>query len=89
MAKSLLYQPNPLMQVPPGCALCDRTEIPISIRKDGRIYRFILRDKIVAEDVMLVMMKAAAFAISQGEPYAATPVARAIRDVLIKQDTVM
>jgi hypothetical protein len=77
------------MQVPPGCTLCDRIEVPVSIRKDGRIYRFVLRDKLVVEDVAIMLMKAAAFSIAQGEPYSATPISRALRDVLIKQDTVM
>lgn len=76
------------MQVPPGCTLCDRTEVPVSLRKDGRIYRFLLRDKLVAEDILIMMMKAAAFAIGQGEPYSAVPPARSVKDFLIK-DTVM
>lgn len=89
MARSLLYQPNATLQVPPGCGLCDRTEVPVSLRKNGRIYRFVLRDKVVVEDIILVMMKAAAFAISQGEPYAGTPPPRSLKDFLIKQDTVI
>ncbi len=89
MARSLLFQDNAPMQLPPGCGLCDRTEVPVSLRKDGRIYHFVLRDKIVVEDLLLVMTKAAAFAIMEGEPYAGTPPARALRDVLIKQDTVI
>lgn len=88
MARSLLYQIGTL-QVPPGCTLRDRLEVPVSIRRDGRIYRFVLRDKVVVEDVAVMMMKAAAFSIAQGEPYSATPVSRTLRDVLIKQDTVM
>lgn len=89
MARSLLYQPGTTLHVPPGCGLCDRVEIPISLRKNGRIYRFVLRDKVVVEDIVLVMMKAAAFAISQGEPYAGTPPPRGLKDFLIKQDTVI
>jgi len=89
MTKSLLYQGQVGMVVPPGCLQGDRVEVPVSLRKDGRIYRFVLRDKLVVEDVQLMLMKAAAFAIAQGEPYAGTPPARALRDVLIKQDTVM
>ena len=89
MAKSLLFQDVSPHTVPPGCTLCDRNEVPISLRKDGRIYRFILRDKLVVEDLLLVGMKAAAFAISEGEPFAGTPPARTLRDVLIKQDTVV
>lgn len=89
MARSLLYQDGATMHVPPGCTLCDRVEVPISLRKNGRIYRFVLRDKLVPEDIVLVMMKACAFAISQGEPYAGTPPPRALKDFLIKQDTVV
>lgn len=89
MAQSLLFQPNPPFAVPPGCSLCDRTEVPVSLRKNGRIYRFILRDKIVTDDILLVMMKAAAFSISESEPYAGTPPSRTVRDILIKQDTVI
>jgi hypothetical protein len=89
MPKSLLYQSGSHMQVPPGCIHGIRTEVPVSIRKDGRIYRFVLRDTVVPEDVTSTMMKAAVFSIAQGEPYAATPVSRAVRDVLIKQNTVI
>lgn len=89
MAKSLLAQDNPPFVVPPGCGLCARTEVPISLRKDGRIYHFVLRDKVVVEDLLVVAIKAAAFAISQSEPYMGTPPSRAVRDFLIKQNTVI
>lgn len=89
MTRSLLFQADPQFEVPPGCGLCDRVEVPVSLRKDGRIYRFILRDKLVVEDLLLVGVKAAAFAISQSEPYSGTPPSRAARDVLIKQDVVI
>jgi hypothetical protein len=89
MTRSLLFQDGSQLTVPPGCGLCDRVEVPVSLRKDGRIYRFVLRDKVVVEDLLLVAMKAAAFAISQGEAYAGTPPSRAIRDTLIKQDVVI
>jgi len=89
MASSLLYQASSIMRVPPGCGLCDRVEIPVSLRKGGRIYRFVLRDKVVPEDLLIVMMKAAAFAISQGESYSGTPPARQLLDFLIKQNVVI
>lgn len=89
MTRSLLFQDNPQFEVPPGCGLCDRVEVPVSLRKDGRIYRFILRDKIVVEDFLIIGVKAAAFAISQGEAFAGTPPSRAIRDTLIKTDVVI
>ena len=83
--KSLLYVAGATnLTLPPGCGICDRVEVPISIRSDGRIYRFILRDKVVVEDPYLVMVKALAFSIRQGEPYPATPPSRKIRDFLIK-----
>jgi len=85
----LLYQDSDQNVIPPGCALGERVEVPISIRKDGRIYRFMLRDKIVPEDLLGIMVKAAAFAISQGEPYAGTPPPRSVKDFLIKQDVIV
>jgi hypothetical protein len=89
MPKSLLYQDGSSTQIPPGCIHGMRTEVPVSIRKDGRVYRFMLRDTVVPEDATSMMMKAAVFSIAQGEPYSATPVSRAVRDVLIKQNTVV
>ncbi len=89
MARSILYQDNAPHALPPGCGMCDRNEVPVSLRKDGRIYRFVLRDKIVVEDLLMVMVKAAAFSIAQGEPYAGTPPARSVKDFLIKQDTIV
>lgn len=83
--KSLLHQNGATnLTVPPGCGLCDRSEVPVSIRSNGRIYRFVLRDKIVVEDPYLIMVKALAFSIQKGEPYAAQPPPRKIRDFLIK-----
>ena len=87
--KSLLYQDSTQMNVPPGCLLGERAEVPVSLRKNGRIYRFMMRDKIVTEDLLAIMVKAAAFAISQGEPYAGTPPPRSVKDFLIKTDTVI
>lgn len=90
MAKSLLYQTDATpFQVPPGCGLCDRNEVPITLRKNGRLYRFILRDKIVVDDIYLIGIKAAAFAIQQGEPHAGVPADRTVKDFLIKQDIVI
>lgn len=89
MAKSLLFQDVTELRIPPGCGLGERVEVPISLRKNGRIYHFMMRDKIVPEDLLSIMVKAAAFAISQGEPYAGTPPPRAVKDFLIKTDTVI
>lgn len=89
MAKSLLFQDATELRIPPGCGLNERVEVPVSLRKNGRIYHFMLRDKIVPEDLLSIMVKAAAFAISQGEPYAGTPPPRSVKDFLIKTDTVI
>jgi hypothetical protein len=87
--KSLLFQGATPFTEPPGCvAVPCRTEVPVSIRKNGRIYRITLRDRVVPEDPYLVMLKAQAFAISQGEPYVGRAPSRAVRDFLIK-DTVV
>jgi hypothetical protein len=89
MTKSLIFQDNPPHAIPPGCGACDRNEVKLTLRKNGRLYRYILRDKVVVEDIYVVMLKAAAFSIQQGEPYAGTPPDRSIRDFILKQNVVI
>jgi hypothetical protein len=86
--KSLLFQDVTPFVEPAVCGL-GRQEVSINIRKDGRVYRFVLRDKIAAEDPYLVLVKAAAHAIQSGEPYNGTPPSRSVRDFLIKQSVVI
>lgn len=87
--KSLLHQGVTPFTIPPECsALPCRTEVPITVRKYGRLYRFVIRDKVVPEDPYLMMVKASAFAISQNEPYNGRAPDRAVKDFLIK-DTVI
>lgn len=86
-AKSLLFTGDLPYDVPSICGP-GRTEVPLTIQKNGRLYRFIVRDKITVEDPYLVMVKAAAFSIRTGEPYAAKTPKRAVRDFLIKQNIV-
>ena len=86
--KSLAYQPNSPFEFPPSCGP-KRTEVSVTVRKDGRLYTMVVRDKIVVEDPYIVMVKATAFAIQEGEPYNARPTPRDIRDFLIKNDTVV
>ena len=88
--KSLLFQSDGPFEQPSACALqpC-RTEVSINLRKAGRIYRFVLRDKIVPEDPDLVMVKAAAFAIQTGEAYNGTPPNRGLKDFLIKSSVII
>lgn len=87
--KSLLFQSGatPFAE-PDGCG-AGRSEVPIQLRKNGRIYTFIARDKLMPEDPYLVLVKAAAFAIQTGEAYNGTPPNRSIRDFLIKSSVVI
>lgn len=86
--RSLLFSDQSPFLEPPECKPC-RTEVVRTIRKGGRLYRMVLRDKIVVEDPYLVMVKATAFAIAQGEPYNGTVPPRGIRDFLIKSSVVI
>lgn len=87
--KSLLFKQGatPFVE-PPECGPC-RLEVIVVVRKDGRLYRTVIRDKVVVEDPMLVMVKAEAFAIAQGEPFVGRPPPRAVRDFLIKSSVVI
>lgn len=88
--KSLLYQPDSPFVNSAVCKLqpC-RQEVVINLRKDGRIYRFVARDKLMPEDPYLTLVKAAAFAIQTGEAYNGTPPTRAVKDFLIKSSNVI
>ncbi len=86
--KSILFTDASPFHDPPGCGPC-RTEVLVTVRKNGRIYRFVARDKVVVEDPYLVMVKAQAFSIAQQEPYAMQPASRSVRDFLIKSEVVI
>lgn len=88
--KSLLFQGVTPFIEPPECGTnpC-RTEVPLTIRRNGRLYKFVLRDRVVPEDPYLTMVKAKAFSIQQGEPYRMQLVARGPRDLLIKDNVVI
>jgi hypothetical protein len=86
--KSLLHQNVlPGLTLPVGCGP-GRSEVPLTLRKDGRLYRFILRDKLIPEDPYLVLVKATAFAIQTGEPNNGTAPDRSIKDFLIRSSVV-
>ena len=53
--KSLLFQDETNLIEPSGCGAepC-REEVEVSIRKNGRLYNFVLRDKVVPEDAYLL-----------------------------------
>lgn len=85
MPKSLLFSGDVPFGVPPGCSPC-RQEVTVTIRKYGRLYTMVLRDKVVVEDPYLVLVKAEAFALKQGEPFAGIVPPRSLRDFLIKNN---
>lgn len=88
--RSLIAQGSTPFVEPEGCGIAPcRTEAKFSIRKNGRIYRFVARDKIQPEDPYFVLVKAAAFAIRHGEPYNGRTPSRGLKDFLIKSSVVI
>lgn len=88
MPKSLLFAEDQVLQQPPGCGPC-RQEVKVTVKRSGRLYTLILRDKLVVEDPYFVMVKAAAFAISEGEPYMGRATPRSVKDFLLKNSVVI
>jgi hypothetical protein len=86
--KSLLYQDGSPFQQPAACEPC-RTETVKRFVKNGKMYTMTWRDKITIEDPYMVMVKAAAYAIQMGEPYAARTPRRDYRDFLIRSSLVI
>ncbi len=87
-AKSLVYTGDVPYVDPEGCGT-GRTEVPVTIRKNGRLYRIVARDKITVEDPYIIMVKAEAFSIRTGEPFQGTTPPRAVRDYLVKNNIVI
>lgn len=89
--KSLLYQQGQTPFIDPsGCgALPCRNEVRVNIEREGRLYNFVMRDRVVPEDVHLMMVRAIAFAIQTNEPYAGKPPERAVKDFLVKSNVVI
>ena len=87
--KSLLFQEGATPFTDPPGNFTGRMEIPVTLRKGGRLYRYVIRDKVQVEDPYLVLVKARAFSIRTGEPYAANPPSRSIRDFLLKGSLVI
>ncbi len=87
-AKSLLYSTVPPLSIPALCG-SGRQEVKVTIAKDGRLYHLTMRDKVIPEDPLFVLVKAAAFAVSEGEPYMGRMVPRSVRDFLIKSNAVI
>jgi hypothetical protein len=89
MAQSLLFVNGASPFTEPAMCNPGRQEIPLTLRKNGRIYRFVIRDKVTIEDPYIVLIKARAFSIRTGEPFGATPPSRPMRDFLIKSSVVI
>lgn len=87
-AKSLLYSTVPPLRLP-DISTAGRQEVKATFQKDGRLYHLTLRDKVIPEDPYFVLVKAAAFAVSENEPYMGRMVPRSVRDFLIKQNAVV
>jgi len=85
---SLLHQPDPPFEQPPGCEP-GRVENSRRFIKNGKIYTMTWRDKVVIEDPYLVMVRASAYAIRMNEPYGARTPRRSYRDFLIKSSLVI
>ena len=87
-AKSLLFAEDQVLTQPPACGPC-RQEVTATVQKDGRLYTITIRDTVVVEDPYFVLVKAAAFAISQNEPYMGRSTPRSVKDFLIKSNVVV
>ncbi len=87
-AKSLLYSSDQVLVQPLNCGPC-REEVKATIRNGGRLYTITIRDKVVVEDPYFVMVKAAAFAISENEPYMGRSTPRSVKDFLLKSSVVV
>ncbi len=86
--RSLLFKQGQVLVEPPGCGP-KRQEARAVLRKEGRLYTVVLRDKVVVEDPYLVLVKAAAFAVREGEPYMGRVTPRPVRDFLIRSSVVV
>lgn len=71
-----------LMEIPPQCTPC-RTEERFTMILNGEKVTAVLRDRLLPEDLYLVLVKATAFAIARGGDYRGVPPGRAERDALV------
>jgi hypothetical protein len=86
-SRSLLFTPGSVHEHPEVCAP-GRQEVKVTVRKNGRLYHLVMRDRIIPEDPYLVLLKAAAFSVAQEEPYMGRLVPRTVRDFLVKTGVV-
>jgi hypothetical protein len=87
--RSIISQGLTPFTVPDSCSIGSRTEVKFTLRKNGRLYKFVARDKLRPEDPYFVMVKAAAFAVRNGEPYNGKTPSRALKDFLVKSTLVI
>lgn len=73
------------LEEPPGCGP-GRQESELRMYANGKMYNFVFRDKIIPDDVYIVLLKATAFSIARTEEYRGVPPSRAVRDYLIKSN---
>lgn len=85
--RSLMFHDPALtpFQELPECR-AGRTETYKTIRKDGRLYRMVIRDKVIVEDPYLVAVKAQAFGIRTNTEVTMETVPRSVRDALIRSN---
>ena len=86
--KSLLFQEGATPFTEPENCGIGRDEVPMQIRKNGRLYTFIARDRVLPEDPYLIMLKASAFSLANSEAYNGRPPDRSIKDFLIQSSVI-
>lgn len=70
---------------PLDCGPC-RVEQQFSLKMNGKLYTYTLRNKVLPEDWLINASRAEAFSIERAEEYRGTPPSRAVRDALIKSN---
>lgn len=83
--KSLLFQEPTPPYTPPEACNFGRNEQEYRVIKDGLVHIMRVRDKLVAEDMVLSMVKATAYVLRTGEGYPGVRPSRVEKDKLIKR----
>jgi hypothetical protein len=86
--RSLLFQGDTVLSEPVTCGP-KRREAKVTLYKYGRKYVAVLRDKVSTEDPYIVLVKATAFAVQEGEPFMGRVIPRNLKDFLIKTSVVI
>lgn len=72
-----------VFSTPTLCGPC-RVESSFTVQLEGKLYTFVMRDKISPEDPYLIWLKATAFSIARREVYRGVPAPRSVRDFMCK-----